>query len=128
MPTISDDASTRAGVEEPAAPASAASPTGGLEEAEPTFPPELIVGLRAPDRAAARIIGDMTPEQARLGAVVTFGISPSGRHAERAAASGATENPARPNVLSLPHPRLSPLPTRVCTSRPGSPSDHDPSP
>ena len=58
----------------------------------------------------------MTPEQARLGAAVTFGISPQGRLAERAAQVEGLEPRARRNVLGLPHPRSAPPPTRIATS------------
>lgn len=116
MPTPANDASEPAAPAEPVAPVvSAASIVGASEEADP-FPPALIVALRAPDRPVARIIGAMTPAQARLGAAVTFAISPQGRLLERAAVGEATRKPARPNVLSLPLPRLSALPTRVATT------------
>lgn len=120
MPTAGDDASTGEGGEEPGVAAVAAAtgevppPTEEPLEEDP-FPPALIRKLRAPDHGVARIIGDMTPAQARLGAEVDLGISPAGRHAERAAVGGATEPRARGNVLSLPHPRISPLPTRGAT-------------
>ncbi len=83
---------------------------------EDPFPPALIVAARAPDRAASRIIGVMTPEEARLGATVTFAISPRGRLAERVATSTRSESPSPSNVHSRPHPRISALPTRVATS------------
>lgn len=94
-------------------PAAVAAASGEAEE-DP-FPPALIRKLREPDRAVARIIGDMTPAEARLGADLTFGLSEAGRLAERAAVGGATEQRARGNVLSLPHPRISPVPTRGAT-------------
>jgi hypothetical protein len=117
VPTPADEATEP--MAEPAAAAPAAASTGetaAAEEDEDPFPPALIVGLRAPDRAVARIIGPLTSERARLGTAVTFGISAAGRHAERAAVGGVTENPVRPNVLSLPTPRISPFPTRVATT------------
>lgn len=117
MPTPGNDASEPAAAAEPVAPVvPAASVVGASEEAEDPFPPALIVALRAPDRPVARIIGAMTPAQARLGAAVTFAISPQGRLLERAAVGEATRKPARPNVLSLPQPRLSALPTRIATT------------
>lgn len=125
MPTPSDEATEPAAVAEPAAEAepaavsSSAAPARGPEadEAdEDPFPPALIVGLRAPDRAVARTIGLITPEQARLGASITFGISGRGRSAERKAVAQAPRHDAAPNVLSRPHPRLSVLPTRIATS------------
>jgi len=92
-----------------------ASATAAEPDEDPQ-PPAVIVRLRGPDRAVARIIGPMTPEHARLGAVVTFGISPQGRLAERAAQAAGSEPRARANVLALPHPRRAPPPTRIATS------------
>jgi hypothetical protein len=101
---------------DPEAAAHAAGASTSAPEDDDPFPPPLIVALRAPDRPVARVIGPMTPAQARLGVAVTFGISPRGRLLERAAVGDPSGNPARPNVLSLPQPRLSALPTRVATS------------
>jgi hypothetical protein len=118
MPTAGDEASTGEGGEEPGVAAVAAT-TGEAPSDEPPeedpFPPALIRKLREPDRAVARIIGDMAPAEARLGAELTFGLSEAGRLAERAAVGGTTEQRARGNVLSLPHPRISPLPARGAT-------------
>lgn len=117
MPTTGDDASTSEGAE-PAAVADSAGVAATEEpseaDAEP-FPPALIVKLRAPDRGVARIIGDMSPAQARLGAEVDLGITPAGRHAERSAIGEATKPRGQDDVLSRPHPRISQLPTRGAT-------------
>jgi hypothetical protein len=110
---------------DPSAPAGA-DIDGAAMEAEPSSataeqpveilpPPALIVRLRAPDRAVARIIGEMTPEHARLGAVITFGLSEQGRQAERAEQAHVAASRSPDNTLSAPHPRLDPLPTRVAT-------------
>lgn len=87
-----------------------------MEPDEELQPPALIVRLRAPDRAVARIIGPITPEHARHGVAVSFGISPKGRLAERAEQARALLPHAGANVLALPHPRLAPPPTRIATS------------
>lgn len=113
MSTPADDAIAHEPAAEP--PGSEATAVAVQPDEDPQ-PPAVIVRLRAPDRAVARIIGSMTPEQARLGAAVTFGISPQGRHAERAAQAAGFEPPARANVLALPHPRREPPPTRVAMS------------
>lgn len=105
----------------PAAAPEAPDPEPENDEDEP-FPPSLIVRTRAPDRGVSKIVGDLSPAQARLGAAVSFGITPAGREAEHLALSqaqpraDAAETPANPHTL--PTPRLEPRPTRVATSTP----------
>jgi hypothetical protein len=114
--TPADEAIAREpAVEAPTADPGDASVTATQPD-EDLQPPALIVRLRAPDRAVARIIGPIAPEHARRGVVIGFGISAEGRLAERAAqARAAVPHPAA-NVLALPHPRLSPPPTRIASS------------
>jgi hypothetical protein len=116
VPTPTDEAIARAPAEEPGSAAAGEVPATAAEPDEDLQPPALIVRLRAPDRAVARIIGAITPEHARQGAAVTFGISPQGRLAERAALADMVEADAPRNVLSLPHPRVDRLPTRITTT------------
>ncbi|MEX1368557.1 MAG: hypothetical protein AB1Z98_35840 [Nannocystaceae bacterium] len=90
------------------------------DDEDDPFPPSLIVRTRAPDRGASKIIGDLSPAQARLGTTVGFGITPAGREAEYLAQSqaqpraDAAKAPANPHTL--PNPRLQSRPTRVATS------------